>query len=119
MGNRLQMGSKDGRFVSFGVLLRVDGEEDSFSLNDTLSDNDFSLCAQFMLTAVIVHHGGDEGGHYTTYKRSTHRVLEWRSLAEFERIERESEWYHISDEFDAHSPGHASIPELELSDVQS
>ena len=61
--NRLQFGAKDGRFVSFQRVMSLDNIE-------------------YTLMSVIVHHGNDSGGHYTTYKRTIDGI-----------------WYHISDKF--------------------
>ena len=105
--NRLQFGSKDGRFVSFEQILSLN--DNKMNNNNKNSDIIMNIFNQYILMAVIVHHGNDSGGHYTTYKRkvnlpnklssSSSISLEWKSKEELEIIRKYSEWYHISDEF--------------------
>jgi len=111
--NRLQFGSKDSRYVSFKPLLSLSDYDtvsrrmpNGRSINAMFNDTDYSLCSQYLLMSVIVHHGNDSGGHYTTYKRTIGGVdcngdgcLEWKSEADLRMIHKRSRWYHISDEF--------------------
>ena len=116
--NRLQFGSKDSRYVSFKPLLSLSdhgqggGQRMDRSVNCMFNDNDYSLCSQYLLMSVIVHHGSDSGGHYTTYKRvidglsapldsasSALRRLEWKCAGDLRSLSHRSRWYHISDEF--------------------
>jgi len=114
--NRLQFGVKDGRFVKFDTTLNLYAHththNDRHRHEDADDDNEYfalvsaSLPNEYLLMAVIVHHGNDSCGHYTTYKRRvrlpncrTRPLLQWSSAQELQLIEKYSEWYHISDEF--------------------
>ena len=115
--NRLQFGAKDGRFVKFQQILSLDNINNKVqyynnyrvnNINSIFNDNEYQMLNQYILMSVIVHHGNDCGGHYTTYKRTVnlpsnindkYHKLEWKSFQDLKLIEKYSEWYHISDEF--------------------
>eukprot|EP00484_Ammonia_sp_Unknown_P007105 CAMPEP_0197056702 /NCGR_PEP_ID=MMETSP1384-20130603/88795_1 /TAXON_ID=29189 /ORGANISM="Ammonia sp." /LENGTH=585 /DNA_ID=CAMNT_0042490813 /DNA_START=10 /DNA_END=1767 /DNA_ORIENTATION=- len=105
--NRLQFGAKDSRFVRFPSALNLSLTDKKIKavelINAMFNENDLMLQNEYILMAVIVHHGSDSGGHYTTYKRAIgkkwQQSLEWRSPHELQQIQLHSEWYHISDEF--------------------
>merc|ERR1712113_444625 len=108
--NRLQFGSKDSRYVSFKPIISLNdfnGDIAHHSNDSLFHDSDYSLCSQYLLMSVIVHHGNDSGGHYTTYKRTIAGIsgngnisrLEWKCSDDLRRLSHRSRWYHISDEF--------------------
>ena len=101
--NRLQFGSKDSRYVSFKPLLSLSDYNQMDRDNVLFHDTDYSLCSQYLLMSVIVHHGNDSGGHYTTYKRTIDGIsgnkLEWKCSDDLRTLAHRSRWYHISDEF--------------------